>query len=121
MEVGGSWLGQGWGDLDQCEQFLMQGSEDATGPVERGQSRGLYVPQIKGAIADVEGQRLDREARREKPEVQALGGLARAGLLLCVNQSEWECSAWYTDQEELIASAVISAQCVSVCVYLCAT
>lgn len=79
MEVGGSWLGQGWGELDQCEQVLMQGSEDASGPVEREQSRGLQVPQIKGAVADAEGWRLDRRTRREKPEEQALGGLAERG------------------------------------------
>lgn len=57
-----------------------------------------------------------RETGRAGP-----GGLGRAGLLLCVNRSEWESSAWYTDQEELLASTMISAQCVCVCVYLCAT
>lgn len=57
----------------------MQGSEDVTGPVGREQSRGLQVPQIRGAVADAEGWRLDRRTRREKPEMQALGGLAERG------------------------------------------
>lgn len=50
------------------------------------QSRGLQVPQIRGAVADAEGWRLAGE-QEERAGNAGPGEAAEAKLLLCVNQS----------------------------------